>query len=317
MGEYYAQPTVPEDDLYEGYNNFSAAPAGPPPGTGMGGGGRPPGTASMRRRARVARRRAAGDAVGQAGGGRGEPADDGGARGGVHGGGRQGRRHRRRLQPDGRPEPRAGAAAREARRQLAGGHGARDGARGERADRGERRARRRRAPPGRAREGEGGGEGGAEAVQAPRAERARRRDQHRPDVLRLLQPREHVPPRRDVHGRAEHVHADRQEQAVRAVRPPPRQHGEHLLRAEEVHHGDQNVPDGARPDPQLEPRHPLQDHAQHRQRLRPPRPVPGRDRRVRADHLRGGRPTCRPASTSSSATSRWATRSVCAAASRG
>ena len=39
MGEYYAQPTVPEDDLYEGYNNFSAAPAGPPPGTGMGGGG--------------------------------------------------------------------------------------------------------------------------------------------------------------------------------------------------------------------------------------------------------------------------------------
>ena len=48
MGEYYAQPTVPEDDLYEGYNNFSAAPAGPPPGTGMGGGGRPPGTASMR-----------------------------------------------------------------------------------------------------------------------------------------------------------------------------------------------------------------------------------------------------------------------------
>ena len=47
MGEYYAQPTVPEDDLYEGYNNFSAAPAGPPPGTGMGGGGRPPGTASI------------------------------------------------------------------------------------------------------------------------------------------------------------------------------------------------------------------------------------------------------------------------------
>ena len=48
MGEYYAQPTVPEDDLYEGDNNFPAAPAGPPPGTGMGGGGRPPGTASMR-----------------------------------------------------------------------------------------------------------------------------------------------------------------------------------------------------------------------------------------------------------------------------